>query len=147
MTNKFKYISVWPLDIETTLILRIMDETCLKDCNAKCEYETMDKTMHGLEHLGFAVVIFFVVIFVTCFLKYQFQRNFSSELFGAAVSASMFYWGREMRDLEKLKRMDWEGLFVPFGGIVFLFFVFSCVLCCNKNVNYNWYQLLEDNED
>lgn len=93
------------------------------------------------------MLIFIVVYYVAYFLKAQYQRNFSSELFGAAVSASMFYWGREMRDLEKLKRMDWEGLFVPFGGIVFLFFVFSCVLCYNEDVNFKWYHFAEDTKE
>ena len=108
--------------------------------------------MHGLAHFGGAVIIFVAVLFVTFTLKWKLQRNFSSELFGAAVSASTFYWGREMRDLEKLPPMDWEGLMVPFGGMVGIFVIASCILSCfprlrtlYPRLNNWWYQHLEQN--
>lgn len=101
--------------------------------------------MHGLAHFGGAVIIFVAVLFVTFTLKWKLQRNFSSELFGAAVSASTFYWGREMRDLEKLPPMDWEGLMGPFGGMVGIFVIASCILSYSPRLHDWWYQHLEQN--
>ena len=101
--------------------------------------------MHGLAHFGGPVIIFVAVLFVTFTLKWKLQRSFSSELFGAAVSASTFYWGREMRDLEKLPPMDWEGLMAPFGGMVGIFVIASGILLYSPRLNDWWYRHLEQN--
>ena len=79
---------------------------------------------HGWGHFGGACVIFISVLAVVSCLKLLLPRYFNPIVFSAGVSASLFYWGREMRDLEKLKEMDWEGLLYPVIGIFVVTIIF-----------------------
>ena len=68
---------------------------------------------HGLVHSFGDVAIFVGVVLLFRALKWIAGTNFHAEAFCASACAIFFFFGRELRDREKLGHLDAEGLFVP----------------------------------
>jgi hypothetical protein len=97
---------------------------------------------HGLVHSLGAVSIFVAVVLLFRALKWIVGANFHAEAFCATACAIFFFFGRELRDREKLGYLDAEGLFVPVVVVTALALVYPCCCrpeasSCEQSLEYN----------
>lgn len=80
---------------------------------------------HGLSHSLGAVGIFVAMLLLFSAFKSSLGSFFQADAFCASACAIFFFFGREMRDLEKLGQLDVEGLFIPLAVVTALALVLA----------------------
>jgi len=81
---------------------------------------------HGVSHSLGAVGIFVAVLLLFSALRRSLGSFFRADAFCASACAIFFFFGRELRDLEKLGHLDVEGLFIPVAVVAALALVLAC---------------------
>tara|TARA_X000000368_G_scaffold46053_1_gene33006 strand:- start:461 stop:874 length:414 start_codon:yes stop_codon:yes gene_type:complete len=74
---------------------------------------------NGFGHVAGGIVMW-LAVFVSHILLCSTSGILRPEALCACLAPVFFYFGREMRDLQKLGYMDWYGLLMPVGASVLL---------------------------
>jgi hypothetical protein len=92
-------------------------------------------TYNGFGHVAGGIVMWLAVLAAHNLLC-AFSGLLRPEALCAGLAPVFFYFGREMRDLQKLDYMDWYGLLMPVGASVVLTAAYLMVAAVRVDERY-----------